>query len=99
MKEISNNTFDQHRPIRACRRITLQEETDGWGLLYDPRIDFSMSINPEGVYIWKQLNKQTSVHDIVAGIEKRFGNVSQGVENDVTQFVKGFVNIDFITSA
>ncbi len=78
-------------------RITLQEEPDRWGLLYDPHIDFSLGINPGSVVLWKLLETKTTVKEIAAGIRKKFAHVPVGIEKEIISFVKGLLKIGFVT--
>lgn len=91
--EINRNT-----KIMANPRITLQEEPDRWGLLYDPNIDFSLGMNPTSVFLWKQLENKTTIKDITTKIKDGFSNVPMGIEKEVTQLVKGLMKLEFVTA-
>ena len=83
--------------VIANSRITLQEESDRWGLLYDPYIDFSLGINPESVFLWKQMEKKTTIKDIAAKIKRNFTDVPIEIEKEVTQIIRGLLKLGFIT--
>lgn len=83
--------------ITANPGITLQEEPDRWGLLYDPNRDFSFSINPECVFLWKQLKYQTTINGISAKIKEHFTHVPMEIEKDVTQLIKRLLKAGFVT--
>jgi hypothetical protein len=90
-------TLNINSNIIANSRITLQEESDRWGLLYDPHIDFSLGINPESVFLWRQMENKTTIKDIAAKIKGSFTDVPIEIEKEVTQIVQGFLKLGFIT--
>jgi hypothetical protein len=88
--------FNPYDLFKANPRITLQEEADRWGLLYDPEKDFSMGINRETVFLWKQLTYPTTIHNISRNISHHFQGVPVEIEKEVAQLVKGFIDIGFV---
>lgn len=97
MMTTKSNEIERDSNIIAHPGITLQEEPDCWGLLYDPRSDFSLGINPESLFLWKQLKNKTTINNIAARIKESFIHVPDDIENEVTKIVKGFLKLGFVT--
>ncbi len=91
MTETMDITINDERPILAKPGITLQEEGDNWGILYNPEKDFSFSINPVSVFIWKQLKQKQTIKQIAEHVHANCTDVPGEVGEHVTQFVKQLV--------
>jgi SynChlorMet cassette protein ScmD len=83
------------KPI-AKAQIRLREESDSWVILFDPDTGSARVLNPMGVFVWKRLDGDHSVRNIVDQIRQSYSGVAEEVEQQVTQFIevlekKGFV--------
>ncbi len=74
--------------------IILQEESDNWGILYNPDNDLSFSINPVSVFVWKQLNNNHTVKELETKVKENFTNVPAEIEGDIMQFLKMLLEKD-----
>jgi SynChlorMet cassette protein ScmD len=83
--------------IQAKHEVVLQEETDNWGILYNPDTDFSFGINPVSVFIWKQMKNKHSVKELVAKVRENCTNVPGEVEEHVIRFIKKLLEKDLAT--
>jgi SynChlorMet cassette protein ScmD len=81
--EVNNSSL-----IIAKTEIVLQEESDNWGILYNPENDFSFGINPVSVFIWNQLKKKHTIEELVNKVRENCTNVPGDVEEHVIQFIK-----------
>jgi SynChlorMet cassette protein ScmD len=84
-----------NKPV-AKAHIRLREESDNWALLFDPDTGNHRVINPIGVFVWKLLDGNHNVEDIVERVRDSYANVPEDVEQHVTQFIevlreKGYV--------
>ncbi|MCM1567424.1 MAG: SynChlorMet cassette protein ScmD [Dehalobacter sp.] len=67
--------------------ILLREEFDDWALLYDPGSGYAFGINPIGAFIWKRLDGQHTIDDLVAEVNASFTDVPSDVRDRVLKFV------------
>jgi Coenzyme PQQ synthesis protein D (PqqD) len=79
----------------------LQEEPDGWALLFNSDSAGALALNPTGVAVWKLVNGRRSVTDIAAALRRQFGSVPESMESDVTELLRvlteeGLVGHEFI---
>ena len=58
----------QHDKPIANPLVVLREEFDNWAVLFNPDTADAMGINPVGVVVWKLMDGQHTLHDLVAGI-------------------------------
>ena len=84
-----------NKPV-AKPRIRFREESDNWVILFDPDSGNSRVLNPISAFIWKLLDGNHTVIDIVEKIRDYYANVPQEVEQQVIEFIevlatKGFV--------
>jgi SynChlorMet cassette protein ScmD len=84
-----------NKPV-AKPQIRFREESDNWVILFDPDSGNSRVLNPISAFIWKLLDGNHTVIDIVEKIRDYYANVPQEAEQQVTEFIevlatKGFV--------
>jgi SynChlorMet cassette protein ScmD len=68
--------------------VVLREEFDDWAILYNPDNAEAIGTNPLGVDIWKRLDSQKSVGEIVAGIKQEYTNVPENAEAEILEFIQ-----------
>ena len=68
--------------------VVLREEFDDWAVLYNPDNAEAVGTNPLGVDIWKRLDNQKSVGEIVAGIKQEYTNVPENAEVEILEFIQ-----------
>ena len=88
----------QKRPIRHSL-IVLREEFDDWAVLFNPDSANAIGINPVGVSVWKAIDGQRDIQEIVSEIQKQFSEVPQTAADDISAFIgelhrNGFVGYD-----
>jgi SynChlorMet cassette protein ScmD len=71
--------------------IVLREEFDDWAILFDPDTGDAFGLNPIGVHIWKRLDGNHSVNDILKDLLKGFEDVPDEAESDLQEFVEDLV--------
>jgi SynChlorMet cassette protein ScmD len=72
------------KPI-ANPLIVLREEFDDWAVLFDP------DSGPIGVHIWKRLDGNHSVNDILKDLQEGFEDVPYEAEGDLQEFIEDLV--------
>jgi len=76
--------------------VVLREEYDDWAVLFDPETANAVGINPVGVAIWKLLDGQRSLDQIVTVIGEQFDDVPGSVADEVRAFVERLSDGGFI---
>jgi SynChlorMet cassette protein ScmD len=71
--------------------VVLREEFDDWAVLFDPDTGSGFGINPIGVAIWKLLDGQHSVEDILKELHDRCETVPDEAEQHVRDFIHALV--------
>jgi SynChlorMet cassette protein ScmD len=92
-------TTERFPPPIANPVCVLREEFDDWAVLFNPDTADAVGINPVGVVVWKQLDGQCSVDEIVAAVHKQFSDVPAGAAAEVQAFIaelaeRGFVGYE-----
>ena len=76
--------------------IVLREEFDDWAVLFNPDTADAVGINPVGVIVWKQMDGQCNMDDIVENVKDHFSEVPDTVHQEVTTFVDQLVENGFV---
>ena len=71
--------------------IVLREEFDDWAILFDPDTGDAFGLNPIGVRIWKRLDGNHSVEDILQDLQEGYEDVPDEAESDLQQFIEDLV--------
>ena len=71
--------------------IVLREEFDDWAILFDPDSGDAFGLNPIGVHIWKRLDGDHSVKDILQDLQKSYEDVPYEAEGDLQEFIEDLV--------
>ena len=74
----------------------LRVEFDDWAILFDPDRAITMGINPTGVAVWRLIDGQRGIEDIIKGIKEKLSDVSISADNEISDFIdelyrKGFI--------
>ena len=71
--------------------IVLREEFDDWAILFDPDTGDAFGLNPIGVRIWKRLDGNHSLKDILKDLQEGYDDVPDEAESDLQEFVEDLV--------
>lgn len=74
------------KPI-ANPNVVLREEFDDWAVLFNPDTADAVGTNPVGVAVWKQMDGQRSIEDIVSKIKDSFEDTPDAVGEEIAAFV------------
>ena len=69
----------------------LREEFDDWAVLFDPDSGNAFGLNPVSVFIWKRLDGQHTVEDILKELRKNCKNMPDEAEGHVKDFINDVV--------
>lgn len=78
------------KPI-ANSLIVLREEFDDWAVLFDPDSGNGFGLNPVSVFIWKRLDGQSTLEDILKALNKNCENIPEDAESYVKKFIEELV--------
>ena len=71
--------------------IVLREEFDDWAILFDPDSGDAFGLNPIGVNIWKRLDGNHSVEDILKDLQEGYEDLPDEAEGDLQEFIEDLV--------
>lgn len=74
--------------------LVFREEED-FGLLFDIKTGKTHKLNHSAVTIWKSIDDDTTVADIIKILEKEYGNVDT-LHNDILDFILFLKKIKYI---
>jgi SynChlorMet cassette protein ScmD len=81
---------DDEKPI-ANPLIVLREEFDDWAILFDPDTGNAFGLSPTGVHLWKHLDGEHSMDDLLEDIRHHTDNIPEGISDHIKAFVDALV--------
>jgi SynChlorMet cassette protein ScmD len=79
------------KPV-ANSLVVLREEFDDWAILFDPDTGNAFGLNPTGVYLWKLLDGEHSLDDLLVRLRESADDVPDEVSDHVSEFVQELTN-------
>lgn len=81
--------------------LVLREEFDDWAVLFDPDTGDSFGLNPVSVFIWKRLDGNHSLVDIMEALRSECDDAPEDAETYVKKFIddileRGLAGYEFI---
>jgi SynChlorMet cassette protein ScmD len=76
--------------------IVLREEFDDWAILFNPETAEAMGINPVGVAIWKLMDGDRNLKEIVADVKEQFADVPEAANEEISSFISNLVESGFV---
>ena len=79
--------------------VVLREEFDDWAILFNPDTAAAVGINPIGVAVWKRMDGNRSLKEIVLEIKDNFEDAPEAALEEITVFVntlagQGFAGLE-----
>jgi SynChlorMet cassette protein ScmD len=68
--------------------IVLREEFDDWAILFDPDTGKGYGLDPVSVFIWKRLDGQHTIEDIIAELRENCQDMPKDAEDHVIDFIQ-----------
>ena len=78
---------DSKKPV-ANPSVSLREEFDDWAVLYDPDTGHGFGLNPIGVYLWKLLDGEHSIDEMLRALRLDAADVPQEAGGQILTFVE-----------
>jgi SynChlorMet cassette protein ScmD len=72
---------------RANPLVVLREEFDDWAILFDPDTGDAFGLSPTGVYLWKLLDGQHSIDDMLEALRRDAQDVPAEAGDHVGEFL------------
>jgi SynChlorMet cassette protein ScmD len=72
---------------RANPLVVLREEFDDWAILFDPDSGNAFGLSPTGVYLWKHLDGQHSIDDMLEALRRDAEDVPADAGDHVREFL------------
>ena len=76
--------------------VVLREEFDDWAVLFNPDTANAVGINPVGVALWKLMDGNRSLEELVDEIKDRYSDVPNAAIDDLTTFVENLAETGFV---
>jgi SynChlorMet cassette protein ScmD len=86
-EELSNAAVSNHDKPIASPLVLLREEFDDWAVLFDPDTGHGFGANPTGVYLWKVLDGEHSIDDLLKALRRDALDVPTEVADHLLAFV------------
>ena len=75
-----------NKPI-ANPLVVFREEFDDWAVLFDPDSGNAFGLNPVSVFIWKRLDGEHTIQDILTELRESCKDVADTAEHEIKAFV------------
>jgi len=76
--------------------VVLREEFDDWAVLFNPDTADAVGVNPVGVAVWKLMDGQRSLNEIMTQVKDQFTDVPEAATDEVTAFVNELAESGFV---
>jgi SynChlorMet cassette protein ScmD len=87
--------LDRERPV-PNPVVVLREEFDDWAVLFNPDTADAVGINPVGVAVWKLMDGERDLDEIVGRIRKRFADVPEAADDEISAFLDELAERGFV---
>ncbi len=84
-----------NKPI-ANSMLVLREEFDDWAILFDPDTGDGFGLNPVSVFIWKHLDGNHTIQDIIKKLSEECEDVPDDAKKHVKDFIKELVEKGYV---
>jgi len=85
------NAMEPSKKPIANKLIVLREEFDDWAILFDPDTGDSFGLNPVSVFIYKLLDGQHTLGDIMKDLRVECKNAPEDAETHVHDFIDDLI--------
>ncbi|HVN23252.1 MAG TPA: PqqD family peptide modification chaperone [Syntrophorhabdales bacterium] len=74
------------KPVRNSF-VILREEFDDWAILFDPDTGRGFGLNPTGVFLWKLLDGELTIDEMVGILRRHACRISENLAGEVDAFL------------
>jgi len=86
-KRTTVSVKNDNKPL-ASPSIVLREEFDDWAILFDPDTGNAFGVNPVGVFVWKHLDGQHTIQDILKELNDACEAIPEDAEDHLKDLIK-----------
>jgi len=85
-------------PLKAISNpdVVFREGVDKWAVLVNLDNAASIALNPTGVFVWKMIEMECSIEDIVSKIKRHYKNVPDNVTSDIFSLLHTLAEEGFV---
>jgi SynChlorMet cassette protein ScmD len=76
--------------------VVLREEFDDWAILFNPDTAAAVGINPIGVAVWKLMDGERMMDEIVAEIGEQYEGVPESAPEELMAFLADLEDGGFV---
>ncbi len=76
--------------------LVLREESDDWGVLFDPDTGNSVALNPVAISMFKAMQQTQDMHSIISIIHKEYEEVPASLNQDIIDLIETLTEGGFI---
>jgi len=81
---------EDKKPV-ANPLAVLREEFDDWAILFDPDTGNAFGLDPVGVFIWKTLDGNHTIDDILKELRENAEEVPDEADSHLKDFIRDLV--------
>ena len=85
------------RKLTANQAIVLREESDNWAILFNPDTGDTYALNPISVYIWKCLDGQHTIADIVRKLGEDCIDMPADAMDHIRKFLEELIEQGYVS--
>jgi len=82
-----DNTVEPNDKPIANPQVVLREEFDDWAILFDPDKGMAFGLNPTGVYLWKLLDGEHSLNDLLQSLRRNAEDLPEEAAVHIQEFI------------
>lgn len=76
--------------------ISLREEFDDWAILFDPDANKAVGLNDLGVVVWKFLDGNHTMEDVIKELNEICEDVPEDAEEQIKTFIEELLQEEFV---
>lgn len=76
--------------------VVLREESDDWGILFDPDTGHAVALNPVAVSIFKAMQRDQKMENVTAVISVEYDEVPETLDQDINELIEALTEAGFL---
>ncbi|MEA3455134.1 MAG: PqqD family peptide modification chaperone [Campylobacterota bacterium] len=78
------------------QNLVLREESDDWGVLFDPDTGNSVALNPVAISIFKVMRQTQNMNSIISAIHEEYEEIPETLSQDIVDLIDTLAQDGFI---
>lgn len=88
-----NSVLDLNSRLAVNPNLVLREEDDDCALLFDPDRGSVQLLNRTAVEVWKRLDGQRSLREVLLSLKETFADVDAAAEEQILQLARSLADL------